>query len=784
MSLFFINALAYPARRFFLTHCSSHMEYSQIVGIMKRHYNSDTRKLQIQSEMDSLELGSFMRKRQYTDHAQALAKMIDHINALAPQLPQGFGDDHHKTRYLRRAVMGFNWAQQPISQMTTARYSFNQFITSLQESLQLQEEMSRARAQDINYGQYTTHSHSVRHPNNRRGGKGRTWSPRRQDGRYSTSDRSRSPYNRQNSDSSRSPAWRNRRGGYGATRSGNPMIRSRRYCYGCGSPEHILSDNKCTPSLESIRTNVLQEIHGGDEVAEAMAEQIFNLHCASRSASHGTPRRNQEQPSHVHFEESVYAADEEEKLESYIATAFEENSSNYFRTYFHRRGELSDFSRIHLANHPDPSQLPGFCVDLGAPRSVIGKRQLDTILRKMDRQTIPRMPSTSSFRFGDTVVKSLGMVELALKTPAPRRPIAVLLDIVPVDVPALLGLDVLDAEALYADNVTNRLVHRSITSNRGGSQKYHDVWSVPLQRHDGHLYAKMSFPKSMFYTVKELEKLHRQFAHPSVEKLYNLLKTAGLDAVDSSTHQILEEIVVRCEQAYIDIMYLEGRPVLHIVDAATRFSAARFLTKVSTESVWEAIIMCWSSVYTGLPHCIRVDEGTQFRKIFAELSALHDVEIKKSGIQSHNSLGVGERYHKPLRDTYRKLKLDHPSMQRQVLLAVAVKAMNDTLGPEGVVPSALVFGEFPSLRTFEGPVIPRPSLAERALAAQEARRYMARHLAEVRIKRALHHQTPSATDKHISLATRYLSGARNLSKIASANGQDPTQYVAMTPRPA
>ncbi len=60
-------------------------------------------------------------------------------------------------------------------------------------------------------------------------------------------------------------------------------------------------------------------------------------------------------------------------------------------------------------------------------------------------------------------MKSIGLVEFALQTPAPLRPIPVLLDIVPVDVPALLGLDVLDAESLYPDNVTDRIVHRKVT---------------------------------------------------------------------------------------------------------------------------------------------------------------------------------------------------------------------------------------------------------------------------------------------------------------------------------
>ena len=82
--------------------------------------------------------------------------------------------------------------------------------------------------------------------------------------------------------------------------------------------------------------------------------------------------------------------------------------------------------------------------------------------------------------------------------------------------------------------------------------------------------------------------------------------------------------------AYIGIMYLDGKPVLHIVDEETRLSAARLLTKVKTDAVWEALIIFWSSVYTGLPHSIMVDEGSQFHKQFAELAVLHGVKLEKS----------------------------------------------------------------------------------------------------------------------------------------------------------
>ena len=47
-------------------------------------------------------------------------------------------------------------------------------------------------------------------------------------------------------------------------------------------------------------------------------------------------------------------------------------------------------------------------------------------------------------------------------------------------------------------------------------------------------------------------------------------------------------------------MYFDGKPVLQIVAEVTRFFADRFLMKISTESVWETIVLCSSSVYTGL----------------------------------------------------------------------------------------------------------------------------------------------------------------------------------------
>ena len=44
------------------------------------------------------------------------------------------------------------------------------------------------------------------------------------------------------------------------------------------------------------------------------------------------------------------------------------------------------------------------------------------------------------------------------------------------------------------------------------------------------------------------------------------------------------------EEVVIDIMYLDVKPVLNLVDAETHFSAARFIPDVSTRTVWSAIV--------------------------------------------------------------------------------------------------------------------------------------------------------------------------------------------------
>lgn len=195
------------------------------------------------------------------------------------------------------------------------------------------------------------------------------------------------------------------------------------------------------------------------------------------------------------------------------------------------------------------------------------------------------------------------------------------------------------------------------------------------------------------------------------------------------------------EGILIDFMYHDGKPVLHIVDESTHLGAARFVKEVSTVTLWATMLECWGAIYTGLPRKILVDQGSPFGNLFASIGSLTNEDVQRTGIESHNSLGLGERYHQPLRNTYSKLCIAYLDRDSQLLLSMSVKAINDTLGPHGPVPSALVFrGILSAFKTSESPH-PRATIELRAAVENMARCEMEKQMTAVRLQRGLRHAT-------------------------------------------
>jgi transposase InsO family protein len=112
-----------------------------------------------------------------------------------------------------------------------------------------------------------------------------------------------------------------------------------------------------------------------------------------------------------------------------------------------------------------------------------------------------------------------------------------------------------------------------------------------------------------------------------------------------------------------------ARPLLHVVDVETNFSAATFLSSESAQNIWDAFMKCWGSVYIGFQDLFRTDAGSVFKSDhFQRLASSHGVEIQYSGVESHNFIAAGKSLHSTLRRVYNRIFSEHPSIDPELAL--------------------------------------------------------------------------------------------------------------------
>jgi hypothetical protein len=226
----------------------------------------------------------------------------------------------------------------------------------------------------------------------------------------------------------------------------------------------------------------------------------------------------------------------------------------------------------------------GGVVDTGAPYSVIGQIEARLYCQELDIPFSPAKPSNRRFRFGTSVYSSIGQLRVML--PTSTNPLSFVVDIISLDIPLLVGKSTLEQHDLAVD------VKRKQLNSPTGSIPLHDY---------GHLIIKWnSSDIRTHYTKGQIRKLHRHYLHPSTTKLYDLLRRADPN-LSSETKGLIQNITQACstcaeystkpicfsvrtpddvvfnQKLLLDIMYINTRPILTIVDRGTRFLAARFI---------------------------------------------------------------------------------------------------------------------------------------------------------------------------------------------------------------
>lgn len=173
----------------------------------------------------------------------------------------------------------------------------------------------------------------------------------------------------------------------------------------------------------------------------------------------------------------------------------------------------------------------------------------------------------------------------------------------------------------------------------------------------------------------DLFKPHRIFGHPNVSALFNLLKTARPERVDRPTRYAINRLSARCSTCTIfaskprtfkltidhkdarfnlvvaaNIMRINIKPVLPVVDEATNFGASCWLQKIYSDKVWKALLQCRSNLYLGPPEYLGVDQGTScISKPFISLAPTTGITILPMPVECPTSLLHVEKYYGPIR---------------------------------------------------------------------------------------------------------------------------------------
>ncbi|KAI1798510.1 putative transposase [Daldinia bambusicola] len=329
-------------------------------------------------------------------------------------------------------------------------------------------------------------------------------------------------------------------------------------------------------------------------------------------------------------------------------------------------------------------------------------------------------------RFGDNPEqRSLGTVDV----PTPFG--TVQFQIMPSNTPFLLCLKDMDRLGIFLNNVKNVLTHKD--KEYPIVRKWGHPWFLLNEREQTIAYCHL--------TETELRTIHRRFGHPAAERLHNILTKAGFDEIDKT---IIDKINKYCHQCqmhgsapgrfkftlkndvdfnhsvYVDVMYIKNRPVLHAIDKATSFQAAKFLKDMTAKHTWDTLRAIWIDTYLGPPDMLIYDAGKNFTAgEFTGNAKGMSITTEEVPVEAHNSIGQLERYHGPLRRAYEVISEDMHGTETEMhhVLQMAVKAVNDTAGPDGLVPTLLVFGAYPKLAETSPSA---HSVAERAAAIKRA----------------------------------------------------------------
>ena len=185
-------------------------------------------------------------------------------------------------------------------------------------------------------------------------------------------------------------------------------------------------------------------------------------------------------------------------------------------------------------------------LDSACTKTVTGCAWRDTNLESLsnkERSQIKTLPRGTVFRFGGEMKKE-SSEKLILPCTTARRKVLIQTDVVDSDIPLLLSKPDMKRLGLQInmENDTAKIFDK--VTDLGTTPSGHHF--IPIRDCDFPIEDVHFATEDKSYEDKKriVQKLHRQFAHPSARNLKALMKDA--DAVDSEMNEIIEQISDNC----------------------------------------------------------------------------------------------------------------------------------------------------------------------------------------------------------------------------------------------
>jgi hypothetical protein len=122
-------------------------------------------------------------------------------------------------------------------------------------------------------------------------------------------------------------------------------------------------------------------------------------------------------------------------------------------------------------------------------------------------------------------------------------------------------------------------------------------------------------------------------------------------------------------------------------------------------------------------------------KEFDQYAIAISTKVRIVPVKAYNSVGIVERYYRPIRRAYSIIIAEIPGISKDIALQMAFKAINDTARPNRLVLTLLVYGAYPRITEHNPPSL---SVTQRALAIKKAMAKVQKLRAKRQVNDALH----------------------------------------------